>query len=75
MAVKDSKEDTLLLAFCYMPHDDEAPPVELRRLIDAAQKMKTLLVIGTDTNAHHTVRGSSDTIGVNFCTDKQSRYS
>lgn len=30
---------------CYMPHESEAPPVELRRLVDAVDKSKILLML------------------------------
>ncbi|XP_036327429.1 uncharacterized protein LOC118740039 [Rhagoletis pomonella] len=61
VAVKDGKDDTILLASCYMPHDEEAPPNELRRLVGEAEKAKRPLIIGADANAHNTVWGSGDT--------------
>lgn len=56
--MKDGKDDIILLASCYMPHDEEAPPNELRRLVGEAEKTKRPLIIGADANAHNTVWGS-----------------
>ncbi len=53
VAAKNNKDETLILASFYMPHDDEALPAEFRRLADAAEK--------GDANAYNTVWGSSDT--------------
>lgn len=61
VAVRDGKNETLLLTFCYMFHDNKSPPAELWKLVDAAEKSKRLLVICADANMHHTVLGSSDT--------------
>lgn len=49
----------------YMPHDSPlpAPGPGLTRLIEFCERIGTELVIGTDSNAHNQVWGSSDTNG------------
>nr|AMS38355.1 hypothetical protein [Bactrocera tryoni] len=60
VAVKGAKDESLLLASCYMPHDCEAPTAELQRLAATSSRRKQALVVGADANAHHTVWGSPD---------------
>ncbi|XP_054745928.1 uncharacterized protein LOC129250321 [Anastrepha obliqua] len=60
VALEGCKDETLLFGSCYMPHDEEAPQTELRKLVETAARKKHALVVGTDANAHHTVWGSAD---------------
>ncbi|XP_054744280.1 uncharacterized protein LOC129248675 [Anastrepha obliqua] len=60
VALEGCKDETLLFGSCYMPHDEEAPQAELRKLVETAARKKHALVVGTDANAHHTVWGSAD---------------
>ncbi|XP_051858753.1 uncharacterized protein LOC127565228 [Drosophila albomicans] len=60
VVVLESREGCLLLASCYMAHDMPAPPDELRRLVDMVCSSNKHLIIGTDSNAHHSVWGSPD---------------
>lgn len=49
------------LASCYLPYEDtEAPTAALTKLVDHAVVGRRRLVIGMDSNAHHTVWGSTD---------------
>lgn len=52
-----------ILASSYMAHDDctPPPPLEVRAVVDLADKKGRNLLLGCDANAHHTIWGSSDT--------------
>ncbi|XP_054745915.1 uncharacterized protein LOC129250307 [Anastrepha obliqua] len=60
VAVEGCNNETLLFGSIYMPHDEEAPQKELRKLVETAARKKHGLVVGTDANAHHTVWSSTD---------------
>ncbi|XP_054082619.1 uncharacterized protein LOC128920130 [Zeugodacus cucurbitae] len=60
VAVKDCRDELILLASCYLPHDGEAPTVELQKLVATSSRRKQSLVVGADANAHHTIWGSRD---------------
>ncbi|XP_054090223.1 cyclic GMP-AMP synthase-like receptor isoform X3 [Zeugodacus cucurbitae] len=60
VAVKDCRDELILLASCYLPHDGEAPTAELQRLVATSSRRKQSLVVGADANAHHTIWGSRD---------------
>lgn len=53
VAEKGLKDESLLFASCYMPH--EAPTAELPRLAATSSRRKHALVVGADTNAHYTI--------------------
>ncbi|XP_073986093.1 uncharacterized protein [Rhodnius prolixus] len=55
-----SSSFNVVVASVYFPHDDESPPLVVRRLIDYCSERRLPLVIGCDANAHHTAWGSSD---------------
>ncbi|XP_054725910.1 uncharacterized protein LOC129235874 [Anastrepha obliqua] len=67
VALEGCKDETLLFGSCYMPHDEEAPQAELRKLVETAARKKHALVVGTDANAHHTVWGSADINDREWC--------
>ncbi|XP_054084885.1 uncharacterized protein LOC105220444 isoform X2 [Zeugodacus cucurbitae] len=60
VGVKGVKDELILLASCYMPHDSEAPTAELHRLAVTSSDRRQALVMGADANAHHTIWGSPD---------------
>ncbi|XP_054083756.1 uncharacterized protein LOC128920478 [Zeugodacus cucurbitae] len=60
VTVKDVKDEPILLASCYLPHDDEAPTAEVHRLVAASRGRMQALVVGADANAHHTIWSSTD---------------
>ncbi|KAH8269780.1 hypothetical protein KR018_005286, partial [Drosophila ironensis] len=60
VALESSGEEPILMVSCYMAHDTDAPPRELRRMVEEAELRKKPLIIGADANAHHTVWGSKD---------------
>ncbi|XP_054087737.1 uncharacterized protein LOC128922138 [Zeugodacus cucurbitae] len=60
VGVKGVKDELILLASCYMPHDSEAPTAELHRLAVTSSDRRQALVVGADANAHHTIWGSPD---------------
>ena len=49
---------SLLIASCYMAHNNTAPPEELQKLIQESEATGAILIIGTDANAHNTLWGS-----------------
>ncbi|KAH8272186.1 hypothetical protein KR018_009130, partial [Drosophila ironensis] len=59
VALESSGEEPILMVSCYMAHDTDAPPRELRRMVEEAELRKKPLIIGADANAHHTVWGTS----------------
>lgn len=50
------------MASAYMPYDDpsQPPPVEVQRMVAAAEQERIALLLGCDANAHHTVWGSTN---------------
>ena len=55
------KNRVVVFASCYMPHGTEAhPSVIIMELVDYCRSHKYPLIVGTDSNSHHTYWGSSD---------------
>ena len=52
--------DSFVFVSAYMALEKPAPPVILKELLSFSDRNKIPTVIGTDANAHHTVRGSSN---------------
>ena len=52
--------DSFVFVSAYMALEEPAPPVILKELLSFSDRDKIPTVIGTDANAHHTVRGSSN---------------
>lgn len=48
-----------VFASAYFPHDAEAPPLEVTRLVQYCKNKKLLFLIGSDANAHSTQWGST----------------
>jgi len=55
-----AEKKTLLIASAYMPHNEQALPAGVERLIQIAEVSKTSLQLGCDANCRHTVWGSSE---------------
>ncbi|KAL7725291.1 hypothetical protein ACLKA6_000708 [Drosophila palustris] len=56
-----SGEQEAVLATAYFPVDSsDAPPREVRALVEYCQDKRIRWIIGCDANAHHTVWGSTD---------------
>lgn len=55
------KED-VIIASCYLPIDAEIPPPsnELEAVVEYSRSRKINIIIGCDTNAHHSTWGSAD---------------
>ncbi|XP_036146026.1 uncharacterized protein LOC118646681 [Monomorium pharaonis] len=53
----------MVVASGYFPHeeDDPLPSDRVVRLVEFCQKEQLPLILGCDANAHHTMRGSTDT--------------
>ena len=47
----------LVVASAYMPEKDDPPPLELRRLVQHCERTGLELIVGADSNAHHTLWG------------------
>lgn len=52
----------VVLASCYLPYDSSYPPptIDMKRVVDYARLNKKQLIAGCDSNAHHTVWGSTN---------------
>ena len=61
VVLRDKSGKTLKIASSYMAHNLEAPPEDVRRLIEEVTKDNNPLVIGCDANAHNLLWGSTDT--------------
>lgn len=59
---KATEGDDFIVVSAYMPYDSQEPPPgsSLTKLMDFCELEKIPLVIGADSNSHHTVWGSSD---------------
>lgn len=49
---------SMVIASCYMPHNEDAPPDVVRRLVENFQSEN--LLIGCDCNSRHSIWGSSE---------------
>ena len=63
MAIKIAiNSKTLILASLYMDAEDKSfPPESLNELTKYAKQIDALLIVGSDTNSHHTIRGDKKT--------------
>ena len=52
--------DSFIFVSAYMPMEEPAPPEILKELLSFSDRDNIPTVIGTDSNAHHTVWGSSN---------------
>ena len=56
--LKHDKEDIILVS-SYMDYtSSQCPPTELIKLVDHAKKQGLPLIVGSDTNSHHTIWGN-----------------
>ena len=54
------KGDSFVFVSAYMAAEEPAPPNLLRDLLVFTENEQIPTIVGTDANAHHTIRGSSD---------------
>ena len=54
------ERDSFVFVSAYMALEEPAPPIILKELLSFSDRDNIPTVIGTDANAHHTVRGSSN---------------
>ena len=52
--------DSIVFASAYMAAEEPAPPNFLRDLLVFTEYEQIPTIVGTDANAHHTIRGSCD---------------
>ncbi|CAK1584894.1 unnamed protein product [Parnassius mnemosyne] len=57
VAIQYTQERRLVVASVYMPEEDTPPPHDLGRLVNFCERTGLEVVIGTDSNAHHTLWG------------------
>ncbi len=49
------------LVSCYMPYEEElVPPLMVKEVVRDSEASKCMIILGCDSNAHHTVWGSTD---------------
>ena len=54
------KGDSFVFVSAYIAAEEPAPPNLLRDLLDFTENEQIPTIVGTDTNAHHTIWGSSN---------------
>src|SRR5687768_581743 len=58
---KEGRRETVILASVYLPYEEMNPPsTVVQGLISFCQQHQTELIMGCDSNAHHTIWGSKD---------------
>jgi hypothetical protein len=59
---EEGEERHLVICFAYLPYDSEDPPpsMEFEDLVRYCEKENLYLVVGCDSNAHHSVGGSTN---------------
>ena len=62
---EDGAERRLVVCSAYQPYDSEHPPPsrELEELVRYCENENIQLLVGCDSNAHHTARGSTNCNG------------
>lgn len=55
--VQDPYLQEVVMASVYMPEADDPPPHDLTRLVSYCEEAGLELIVGTDSNAHHTLWG------------------
>ncbi|XP_045453677.1 uncharacterized protein LOC123662956 [Melitaea cinxia] len=60
-STQDHSLPEMVIASAYMPEADAPPPHDMARLITYCEEARLQLIIGTDSNAHHTLWGMKTT--------------
>jgi hypothetical protein len=63
--LEERAERRLVVCSAYLPHDSKDPPPsrEIEELVRYCEKENLRLIVGCDSNAHHTAWGSTDCNG------------
>lgn len=57
---EEGRMKTVVISSAYLPHDEDAPTLVVKKVVEYCRRKNLDLIIGSDANAHHEAWGSTD---------------